>query len=279
MANFWQEVKKAFVEEPHPKSVDLEKKVIGRKEMSILETNKLIDQIHDEFYTEVDKLLEFAKILKPLDTDKQEIIDKAKRLEKLGFKNTKDSDLARKEKQRLNDLQVENSKKQELKEAILYFSNKYPLYKFITEDSVKKICEKYNLTYGEVNFYRGDVPDKNLKEIENFKVDKEDLVYRYYDTYTNLERTNYSYEEIKSKLDYKWVNDTDRYKLPLEIAAPLKDFNSSGMEVKDFKLSKIEIPDPIVLQPVLYNHTKHYLIVTAWGQEAIDPLVLNPKFN
>jgi len=279
MANFWQEVKKAFVEEPHPKSVDLEKKVIGRKEMSILETNKLIDQIHDEFYTEVDKLLEFAKVLKPLDTVKQEVIDKAKRLEKLGFINTKNSDLAREESKRLQELQVENSKKQELKEAILYFSNKYPLYKFITEDSVRKICEKYNLTYGEVGLYRGDVPDKNLKEIENFKVDKEDLFYRYSDNHRGTHKTNYCYEEIKLKLDDKWDNITDRYKLPLEIAAPLKDFNSSGMEVKNFKLSKIEIPDPIVLQPVLYKRTKHYLIVTAWGQEAIDPLVLNPKFN
>ena len=68
-------------------------------------------------------------------------------------------------------------------------------------------------------------------------------------------------------------------KLPLEIAAPLKDFNMDEMEVKDFKLSKIEIPDPVVLKPVLFNGKKHYLIVTAWGIEASYSLVVNERFN
>ena len=51
------------------------------------------------------------------------------------------------------------------------------------------------------------------------------------------------------------------------------------MELKDFKLSKIEIPDPVVLQPVMFNKTKYYLIVTAWGDEASDELVVNQNHN
>lgn len=281
MKNIWKIIKKNFVEKEHSASIILEKKIINQN-------NKLIDQIHYEFYTEVDKLLEFARILKPLNTNKQDLIDKAKRLKKLGFVSSKDLKEADIEAERLQNIQKENFKKQELKDAIDYFSNKYPLYKFITEDSVKKICEKYNLIYGEVNKYKGDVPDKNLKEIENFKVDKEDLVYKYYehhstfyikkDSYTNfmmyVESRNYE----SSSLNYLFEN-LNKVTHSLEIVTPLKDFDTSGMEIKDFKLSKIEIPDPIVLQPVLYNHTKHYLIVTAWGQEVTDPLVLNPKFN
>lgn len=68
-------------------------------------------------------------------------------------------------------------------------------------------------------------------------------------------------------------------KCPLEIAAPLKDFNMTGAEVKGFKISKIEIPDPIVLKPVIFNNQKHYLIVTAWGLEAADELIVNQNHN
>jgi hypothetical protein len=68
-------------------------------------------------------------------------------------------------------------------------------------------------------------------------------------------------------------------KCPLEIVAPLIDFNMTDSEIKDFKISKIEIPDPIVLKPVYFNNQKHYLIVTAWGLEASDEIVVNQKMN
>ena len=77
------------------------------------------------------------------------------------------------------------------------------------------------------------------------------------------------------RMGYREIN----MKCPLEIAAPLKDFNMTNAEVKGFKISKIEIPDPIVLKPVIFNNQKHYLIVTAWGLEASDELVVNQKFN
>ena len=68
-------------------------------------------------------------------------------------------------------------------------------------------------------------------------------------------------------------------KCSLEIAAPIKDFNLDASEVKDFKISDIVIPDPVVLQPVHFEGKKHYLIVTAWGLEAEDDLVINPTNN
>jgi hypothetical protein len=67
---------------------------------------------------------------------------------------------------------------------------------------------------------------------------------------------------------------------PLEIAAPIKDFDTSKMVLSGRKLErKIEIPDPVVLQPVFHGGKKHYLIVTAWGDEASDPEVMNPIHN
>jgi hypothetical protein len=41
-----------------------------------------------------------------------------------------------------------------------------------------------------------------------------------------------------------------------------------------FKLSKIEVSDPVVLHPVMFKGIKYYLIITAWGLEASDELVV-----
>ena len=62
----------------------------------------------------------------------------------------------------------------------------------------------------------------------------------------------------------------------LQICAPVKDMDSTGLEVAEgYKLQKKHIPDPVVLQPVKNG----YLILTAWGDEASDELVVNQKFN
>jgi len=260
-------------------------------------TNEIIEEIHESFYTEVDKLLASAKILNCLDTDKNDLIEKCERLKSLGFKNTTEIKEAEAELNRLEKLSNENQSKKTLTEAINYFSFKYPNYKFITEESVKKICEKYNLIYGAIDRYIGSVPDKNLKHIEDFKVNKNDECFLYEKKIfgfgmreMSMQKNLITFDEHKNRKDI----ENDHYKrnmlhdhrvrvinmkLPLEIAAPLKDFNMDEMEVKDFKLSKIEIPDPVVLKPVLFNGKKHYLIVTAWGIEASDSLVVNERFN
>lgn len=164
------------------------------------------------------------------------------------------------------------------------------MYKFITEDSVKRICQKYGLIYGTVDRYRGSVPEKNLQEMENFKIDVEDSAYLSSTTSSWGTRfTQYvSYKDYKnnSSLGYDALDGRFQYthnrfyeysKAPLEIAAPAKDFDTKGMDILNYKLQ--DIPDPIVLHPVLYRNVKYYLIVTAWGLEASDELVLNPKHN
>jgi hypothetical protein len=260
--------------------------------------NQVIEEIHETFYTEVDKLLASAKVLKSLETTKQDLIDKCKRLRALGFTNTKEVKEAELEIERLSNLEMENLQKEKLIRAINHFSFKYPNYKFITEESVKKICAKYNLIYSTIDRYIGTVPDKNLKHMEDFRIEEVDecwisqswsQIYSMLGSFGHREKFCDIHKIKERKEDQEKLQQhpmsqqsIERYfnrKCPLEIAAPLSDFNTEGLEVKDFKLSKIEIPDPIVLKPVIFEGQKHYLIVTAWGLEASDQDVINEKMN
>ncbi len=261
------------------------KVVVAEPVLKAKTVNEIIEEIHESFYTEVDKLLSSAKISNSLDTDKQELINKCERLKSLGFTNTKEVKEAEVEIKRLNDLKTENESKKSLIEAINYFSFKYPMYKFITEDSVKNICEKYNLVYGEINRYTGTVPDLNLKQIESFKISEEDECYFIETRYawgSFTEKRVITLEQCKKSKseNSRLVSSSQIFgKCSLEIAAPLSDFNMTEAEVKDFKLSDIIVYDPVVLKPVIFDNKKHFLIVSAWGQEASDELVVNQKMN
>ena len=267
--------------------------------------NKVIEEIHETFYSEVDRLLASAKIANSLDTDKQALIEKSDRLKALGFNNTKEVKEAEAEIRRLNKLKRENEVKKTLIEAINYFSIKYPNYKFITQQSVERICEKYNLVYGEIGKYIGTVPDKNLKHIEDFKVLEDDeccISYDIHDDGYKLHLWNQEYQSAAQRrieLERKALRDKEMFsitamqlhpqrgryirhldmKCPLEIAAPAKDFDLRNSEIKNHHIEKIEIPDPIVLKPVIFQGEKYYLIVTSWGLEAGDELVVNANHN
>lgn len=278
---------------------DVTNKMINSDKNNI---NKIIEEIHETFYTEVDRLLDEAKNYDSLDTDKQTLIDKSNRLKALGFINTKEVKEAELEVARLNKVEKSNRGKSNLISAINYFRFKYPTYKFITEESVKKICDKYNLVYGEIKNYIGTVPDANLKHIEDFKIDEKDCCYSKTGVYSNSFRrfqdeTYVSSQEVlkydndeyyEKHSNYYFSVDGEREVLikqtPLEIVAPQKDFDMSGMKVENGKITKIEIPDPIVLKPIFYNNTKHYLVVTMWGDENIpephkETLLFNEKLN
>lgn len=134
---------------------------------------RLIKQIHNDFQTEVDKLLEASKIQHSTESIKLDLIKKRERLLKFGFKNTPEIEEANNEIERMNEIELKNKKNIQLFKAINHFSKKYPNYKFITEDSVRVLCNKYNLVIGDVGDYILSIPDKNLQHIEDFKIDKE----------------------------------------------------------------------------------------------------------
>lgn len=254
-------------------------------------TNEIVLEIHDTFNTEVERLMLEARQAVEVNVD-HALIQNANKLRQLGFTSAKETKIGEEEAKALYQVEEENKKKAETIKAINYFSQKYPLYKFITEESILKICNKYGLIYGDVSKYIGNVPENKVDAMLNFKIDENDYAY-IIDEYVqysmgsiskiiSFEKGNYLYHKQHDP-DKEY---TSRYynfnKKPFIIAAPLKDFNTDKMEVKNFKLVEkkvIPVPDPVVMQPVLFNDKEYYLIVTAWGEEASDVDVVNQIMN
>ena len=217
---------------------------------------KIVEKIHNEFF------------------QAETTTEKAVRLVKCGFENVKEVD--------------------SYNEKAAYYSMAYPFNKFITTKQVKKICDKYDLFLGEIKLFNGFVPDKNLKEIENFRLKLRDYTHFGYDT------EGYGgkciFDELPKKLQKELLesNETDtsfntKYrekgnlfktiflheKKDMKIVAPLNQFNLDKRYKVNKKTRKIELIDPIVLQPVEGG----YLIDTAWGDEASDNDVINQIRN
>lgn len=269
----------------------LNKKVIT-KDTTVVESNQedenvLIDKIHNEFYSEVGILLDQASQFNEVKNRKPELVDKRNRLYNLGFRNTPEMIEAEEEIVRLDILEKENLSKKELIEAINYFSANYPEYKFITEQSVVNICNKYGLVYSTVDNFRGNIPISNLEQIEKFKIKDNDKLYLKVWHFSNgqeeeIRIINYDTYRLINKSPKNFYQSEWEYKESLlEICAPLNQFDITDLELQGKKLVKkqIEIKDPIVLCPVVYNKIKYYLIVTAWGKEASDSEVINHHMN
>jgi len=258
--------------------------------------SKEIAMVHDEFNSAGEKL--YQEALKIINSTSLLNEEKVQRLIKLGFTATKEVVDAQEviAKRKINE---------EMVETIAYYRTKYPLNKFITEDQVKEICSKYGLIYGKISSYTGFVPERNMKAIEAFAFDEDDI--RAYKDHRNgsmwrtsdrRELKRGEHKVIKMQQDYKrsqyidaiakndnnladyyassMMNDYIYKDTDMLIAAPKKDFNiTEKHEIKNFRLSLKPVPDPVVLAPVIGG----YLIVTAWGDEASDPLVRNEINN
>lgn len=233
-----------------------------------------IQQIHNEFECASDKLLKEATEIiaegSKVDTNK------LSRLEALGFKQANNVKETKQlvEKTKLSKEQVQ---------TIEYYRENYPFNKFITEEQVEIICKKYNLICGDVSRFKGFVPEKNLKEIENFKLNNQDkeIFYEYqYGSfnYSDVEKLMVTYNHPKSYFITEDNLTSGKCRIvnkELQICAPVKDMDISGMDLnKGYKLEK-HIPDPVVL-----HHVKGgYLVLTKWGAEASDPILLNEIDN
>lgn len=263
-----------------------------------------IEEIHNEFNSASDKLLEEAKSI--IDNAQKANTSKISRLEALGFKQSN-------EVKELKPLLEKSKFSKEQIDLLNYYRKKYPFNKFITENQVKEICHKYNLVCGDVSRFKGFVPEKNLKEIEAFKLKDEDSCiqgicwgndvkpikkYIPYNIYLKAKKENEVRGDDKH-LDINLPGTDNRYircdwirsnydssftgrwfdrieKMELQICAPVKDMDISDLELKEgYKLEKKFVPDPVVLQPVKGG----YLIITAWGDEASDPIVVNEINN
>lgn len=240
--------------------------------------------IHREFDIAAEDFLQQCKNIIEIQPEVNK--SKIETLKNLGFKQVKEfiegSEIISK---------VELSKEQI--ELVTHYQQHYPYNKFITEDQVKQICHKYNLVCGDVGRFTGFVPEKNLKEIGNFKLKESELQNLIVDETYEGKTTVYKSFRIKSFVNNNYltiasvVEAINSKKLApasgeyifnnnLKICAPVKDMDIRGLELKEgYKLEKVHIPDPVVLQTVKGG----YLILTAWGDEASDPLVVNQNHN
>jgi len=243
----------------------------------------IIEEIHHSFDTEMENILNDAKITKSLETLAHTLQEKANGLKKLGFQNTSEVKELELLIEKNNKTARENKEKQKVFRDIQYLAQKYPQYKAITEESLQKLCEKYKLYYAAVNFFKGTVPQKNLNEMLNMKIQSEELAY--------ISSINWGdHPETYASCRFTAHQDgRNTVKAPLIIAAPLKDFDTTYLRINENtygKLQAVKLDDPIVLQPVYvrnsedrYDNNMYYLIITAWGDEASDEAVVNNRMN
>lgn len=254
----------------------------------------IVQEIHHEFENFGEKLLAEAKeiLAKAESID----IDKGNRLLSLGFTSAKQAKEA-------VAIQEAKRKAQEQSKLIVDHSVKYPTYKFITDDGVKTICEKYGLVCGPISIYKGFVPENKLQAIEQFtnlikrqteeaRLEREEKQKREeiemfgappsfmdYERYLQHERVRMQSQYMDMRNVFSafggpigWRSNPDEGKL--HICAPEKDMDTTGFRESGHILKR-DIPDPVVLHPVRGG----YIIVCAWGDEASDPLVVNEGNN
>lgn len=172
-------------------------------------------------------------------------------------------------------------------------------YKFIILPQLERLCEKYNLFVRECQMFQGDIPEKNIADIMRFKVHIDDLN-------VNIDARIHLLEYVRRKErpslnSPHWnsfnFNSQDVLKISLQdlaehnmlnhmlsIAAVEDLFNPQAF-VKSRKriigkrpelVAKSQVDtDPIVLLETMHG----FLIITAWGDEANDELVVNHKLN
>ena len=172
------------------------------------------------------------------------------------------------------------NKEGELRRA---FKARYPMHSFLTEADIKKLCATYSLAFVEVERYIGEIPEHCLRDIEGFGLREEDK--RWWVSWWgggimdyNRRREWSMFEEEGAATDFKEgiPNASEGSAVignRLSILAPAEKVRLEPHE--RISGSRIVKDDPIVLCPV----DGGYLVVTAWGDEANDPAVVNENRN
>lgn len=239
----------------------------------------VVEMIHADFDTAEERLAKYSERI--VKNQHPELMIKHEKLSKLGFGGSIPAKIGAAALKNLAD-------STEYLENVKYFKAKYPIYRFITEDEVKRLCAKYGLVLGESNRYIGEIPDKNIEEITAFKLKEEDF---YEDPFRGMfqnfalvipGRKKDERVGVTSESKFLWYEPgvdknrvEEKEKPRFKIVAPLNKFDRTNTSVKDNYLLEVNIPDPIVLQPVKGG----YLIVSKWGLEGSDSAVVNHDMN
>ena len=144
-----------------------------------------IEQIHSDFDTAVETLLEISnqrqQIAESLEVPQEEkdhadgLFLKemwfgnaalAKKIEE--FNNLTDSVKS----QKRHGVEVSKS----INSLVQKYQTLFPFHKFILYSQVIQICEKYNLYLSPSDFYKGEIPARNIQEMRDFPYDRAEEV-------------------------------------------------------------------------------------------------------
>lgn len=237
------------------------------------------------------------------------LTDKMNGLKMLGFIGSSEYTEYEKSLKDLYAKREENKKKQELIKLIESYKFRYPNNKFVNKDMIESLCKKYNLWFVPAEDFKGTIPNKNLKEMINFKLKEEDIQLESFKDRFN-DYVSVGFEETKRLTAIAHNNQGKSKEISVEVDArngdgtikvyttvsirnrrficcPVSDINPSEVRNKyrswnsayyspeDKAWNKAEVIDPVVLREVRGG----YLIETAWGPEASDEIVVNQQNN
>lgn len=165
-------------------------------------------------------------------------------------------------------------------------------YKFILKPQLERVLEKYNLYLRNPKFFLGDIPEKNISDIMKFYVFLEDI---------SLSQKHYEFlikklrEENPSSMNMMSSFHQPKIKIPsqdfkrhglesfIKIAAIEKLFNEEAFKESRSRIldkPELQAKNQVDLDPIILFETRHgYIIITAWGDEANDELVVNQNNN
>lgn len=235
-----------------------------------IENEVTVEMIHNDFWSANDNLLS----LTPFEIDSK-TIEKVNKLKEIGVSSR---NIVMKEYEKLERKVKKIDKLIGYQEFIKKYNAKYPFLKVIDIDSIMELCNKYSLVLNFMGNYIGDIPDKNINEIlHNLSLVSKD------DRYSILTNNSWSDNKIKRELDLMIAAPRDLFENHILDRDKYLTYLPHGIE--EFT---VIVDDPIVLLPVRHNYDEDYfsyspptlyLILSAWGLEANDELVVNEKLN
>lgn len=178
----------------------------------IKENNRIIEEIHDSFYS-MDMIVDTAiqRNLK-LAYDENHT-NKLKKLKDIGFNNSSSMQL-------LDKVLVKRD--EELNDLLNEYSHNYPTYKFITDEDIVKLCKKYNLIIAPPQSYIGEIPLKNQNDIVNFESKHPEIKQKFmskmllnkfkqWNSFSNLDLERSLSREIYKTYNRSYGDDNRRY--------------------------------------------------------------------
>lgn len=271
-------------------------------ELSETSIEDVVKEIHNkvDWYALYTKNVDEETLNNKLETVekiKKETFDYLQRREKAGFSLSKNQLEEKKIKQKelivleeqIAEIKTEKQERQLINELRI----KYPFSKFIHRKDADEICKKYNLALGWTIHYIGELPEKNLTEIEQYKKPEEALEIGMFERLDWKDDKRYkliefgAVEKIKDD-DYStqfkgkpyWIYSSysDYLKVtPVNtfmIVCPEKDLTQT---INHVEKTLFPPKDPIVLYPVKSENILQ--VVTKWGLEASDEKLINPINN